>query len=68
MQMKFLAVAILVVLTATMFMVQAISTNAYAVVAGAGKCDAVCAIAVAFGNFAKAKACIGGYCISAGGR
>jgi hypothetical protein len=68
MQMKFLAVAILVVFTATMFMVQAMSTNAYAAVASSGKCYGTCAIAVAFGNFAKALACAGGYCISAGGR
>ena len=67
MQIKFLAVAVLVVLTATMFMVQAATTNAYAVVAKAGQCYGTCAIAVAFGNFAKAVACVTGYCISAGG-
>ena len=67
MQIKILAVAVLVVLTATMLIVQAATTNAYAAVAKAGSCYGTCAIAVAFGNFAKAVACVSGYCIGAGG-
>jgi hypothetical protein len=60
MQIKLLAIAAMVVLTATMLMVQAVTTNAYAIVAKAGKCPGLCAIAVAFGNLAKAVACAGG--------
>lgn len=62
MYIRLLVAAILIALTATALTLQAATTNAYAVTATAGCTPGslACAIAVAFGNFAKAVACVSG--------
>jgi hypothetical protein len=53
---KLLAIGALVVITATMFMVQSMTGTAYAAFAKAGDCSSVCAVAIAFDGFAKSIA------------